>query len=346
MPPSPFPFHSLPRLRSAEVVAGNAAVAWLGAISSTEEVGGLEVLGVRLGGWRVVEVGKRPLDSSAAMVWIEREGARALVALPGEVVRQLARRLLASPPDLAAPRPLTSAEQAVAAMLVATALARLAPRVSAEPWQPFPELRAALAATEQRVASWPCVAVQGEMNGHERALHVWVPPQLAHRRPARGRALPSWCGELSAPLPVVVAAAPMEPAALDRLAVRDVIVVEAPPSGAELRVGRGAFGLRVAPGEAHAVIESGYLRRVPLSDPPPDPSGALADDVTVELTVTLGTTALSLRQLAELSAGQVISLGRPLHGPFELHARGRLIGSGELVDVDGALGVRVASLLP
>lgn len=347
---SPFPFHTLPRLSAADVAVRNAAVAWLGARSSSsiegagEAAGGLDVLGLKAHGWRVAHAGKRELDSSAAMVWLERDGWRALLALPGEVVRRLARRLLSSPADLAAPRPLTSAEQGVAAMLAAAALAKVAPRLQVAPWQPFPELRAALAATEQRIAGWPCLAVTATVDDRPHALHLWIPPQLAHVRPARagGVRLPRWCAPFLVELPVVVAAAPMRPAQLAQLRVRDVIVVAPVVSGAELRAGRGAFALRALTGQPQAVIESSYLRRVQS----PAASDALAEDVTVELTVTLGTLSLSLLQLSELSVGQVISLGRPLHGPFELRARGQVIGSGELVEVEGSLGVRVASLAP
>ena len=42
--------------------------------------------------------------------------------------------------------------------------------------------------------------------------------------------------------------------------------------------------------------------------------------------------------------GQIIGLGRPLAGPFELRAAGRAVGRGELVDVDGELAVRIVSL--
>ncbi|MDB4955119.1 MAG: hypothetical protein JWO36_2688, partial [Myxococcales bacterium] len=34
----------------------------------------------------------------------------------------------------------------------------------------------------------------------------------------------------------------------------------------------------------------------------------------------------------------------PLAGPFELRAAGKILGKGELVDVDGELGVRIVSL--
>jgi flagellar motor switch protein FliN len=71
---------------------------------------------------------------------------------------------------------------------------------------------------------------------------------------------------------------------------------------------------------------------------------SLPDDAHVELTVALGTTQMSLRQVLDLAVGQVVQLNRPLAGPFELRAAGRVVGRGELVDVDGELGVRIVSI--
>jgi type III secretion protein Q len=83
-----------------------------------------------------------------------------------------------------------------------------------------------------------------------------------------------------------------------------------------------------------ATVTTGYVRH----------EMALPDDAHLELTVQLGTTSLSLRQLAELAVGQIVPLGRPLAGPYEIHAAGRLVGQGELVDIDGELGVRIVAL--
>jgi flagellar motor switch/type III secretory pathway protein FliN len=96
----------------------------------------------------------------------------------------------------------------------------------------------------------------------------------------------------------------------------------------------GSVGLRAAPNAVSAAACTGYVPR----------DMSLPDDAHVELTVALGTTQLSLRQVVELAIGQIIQLGRPLAGPFELHAAGRIVGRGELVDVDGELGVRIVSL--
>jgi type III secretion protein Q len=82
-----------------------------------------------------------------------------------------------------------------------------------------------------------------------------------------------------------------------------------------------------------ATVATGYTPRVAL------------DDAHLELTVRLGGVAMTLRQLAELAVGQIVPLGRPLAGPYEICAGGRRLGEGELVDVDGELGVRILTLV-
>jgi Type III flagellar switch regulator (C-ring) FliN C-term len=326
---TPFPFESLPRFLKSEVAMFAGAAAWLAAELALPR----EVLGVSLSLWRRAGVGRFDLDSSAALVWLVRDGVRALVSLPGDVIRELTRRLLAAPLELSAPRPLTSAEHAVAAMACASALAQAKTSVQVEPWQPFPELRTALEATARRISGWPCLTVGLQIDGRDAVLRIWVPPSIVHQRPQPR--LMGWLDSVALPVPIVVAAAPIDRQAWPRLAIRDVVVVDVVPSGAELRVGRGAIALRVALDAVHGLVESGYVRKV--MDP-------LADDLTIELTVALGTVSLSLRQISELSVGQVVSLGRPLQGPFELRVAGKVIGSGQLVDVEGGLGVQVTSL--
>lgn len=370
---APFPFETLPRLSLSGLALSNAAVAWLGAVARPALGARLRALGLEVAGWRLASVTRRTLDSSTGLVWLFRDGERALLSIPGELVRAQAARFLAGPTEISAPRTLTAAEHAVAAMLCASALtgagggpSRSASGISVETWQPFPDVRSALAAAEQRVSAWPCLELAVEiesgagpgLDGREHLVRAWIPPSLVHRRPLRRPAAP-WLEEVTAEVPLLAATAPLSAELAARLEERDVIVVE---PCAELRFGRGAVAVRFegveaaalgrfGAGAARLVIESGYRRRVPsaisasATSAAPS-SGDALDDVTAELTVTLGSVALSLRQLTELSVGQVLSLGRPLAGPFELHLGGKSIGRGELVDVEGSLGVRVVSLAP
>jgi flagellar motor switch/type III secretory pathway protein FliN len=74
-------------------------------------------------------------------------------------------------------------------------------------------------------------------------------------------------------------------------------------------------------------------------------SEELANDLDLPLAVVAGDVTLSARALLELTPGQVLSLGRTLGGPVELRAGARTLARGELVEIDGELGVRITELV-
>lgn len=67
---------------------------------------------------------------------------------------------------------------------------------------------------------------------------------------------------------------------------------------------------------------------------------ALAD-VELDVTVELGRCQLSLGEVSRLDVGSVIDLGTPAGGLLSVFANGRQIATGEVVVVDGQLGVRI-----
>ncbi len=91
------------------------------------------------------------------------------------------------------------------------------------------------------------------------------------------------------------------------------------------------------------------------SDPgdPSDPSdqslegparGDLLDRLPVTLTAILGRVELTAGAVARLAPGAVISLDQPVGDTIQLRAGSRSIGKGELVEVDGSLGVRLTEI--
>lgn len=78
-------------------------------------------------------------------------------------------------------------------------------------------------------------------------------------------------------------------------------------------------------------------------EPSPEAAGLL-DDVTVALVVELGRVSVSAADVMQLRPGQVIELSRAPGEPVDLVVDGKRIGKGELVEVDGELGVRILSL--
>ncbi|SFQ12907.1 type III secretion protein Q [Variovorax sp. OK605] len=71
---------------------------------------------------------------------------------------------------------------------------------------------------------------------------------------------------------------------------------------------------------------------------------ASLDDVPLRVSFDLGELTLSLAQLRAMQPGQVLELGHPLAGAVRIRANGALVGDGELVEVDGQLGVAVRTL--
>ncbi|NNE08560.1 MAG: hypothetical protein HKN20_08360, partial [Gemmatimonadetes bacterium] len=79
--------------------------------------------------------------------------------------------------------------------------------------------------------------------------------------------------------------------------------------------------------------------------PPPSVEGAeLAAEVPVVLRVELGSVRMTLQELSQLGSGSILELGRNPDAPVSLVVEDRRMGSGELVTVEGELGVRILSL--
>lgn len=71
----------------------------------------------------------------------------------------------------------------------------------------------------------------------------------------------------------------------------------------------------------------------------------LAPDVPVNLVAVIGKTTTNVGELIKYRIGSVIDLGRTPGETVDLVANGRLIGRGELVEMEGKLGVRILKLV-
>ncbi|WP_337191390.1 flagellar motor switch protein FliN [Nocardioides flavescens] len=121
-----------------------------------------------------------------------------------------------------------------------------------------------------------------------------------------------------------------------------------PAAPAGQPTGQGATPLAAAP-EPAAVAAP-----VP---PLPSPSAAVArpagpsrgiemlHGVDMEVTVELGRTRMTVRELLSLSPGQVLELDRAAGSPADLLVNGRLIARGEVVVVDEDFGLRVTEIV-
>jgi type III secretion protein Q len=312
---SPFPFARVRKLRARDAAIESVVARWIAARPLGARVAALaggpvtaRLLGVRA---------EHGFDPHAARAEVRIGGLVLELLAASRPVRALAQRLLGGPVELDAPRPLTAVEHAIWALAIAAAIEDTG--VAAEVWP-----------CSDRAAPASAFAVEllVDVAGAPLTVVALCPPDLVVRVPP-ARPVPGW----SFDLPVVVGACLLPRETVSQLQPRDVVTIEPRLS---LVIGGGWIGLSASPNAVEATLVTGYVpRHMPA---------AIADVAQLELTVQLGTTRLSVRQLAELAPGQVIALGRPLAGPFEIHAGGRLVGAGELVDIDGEVGVRIVSL--
>lgn len=92
--------------------------------------------------------------------------------------------------------------------------------------------------------------------------------------------------------------------------------------------------------------------KAPKASPPKAPAAPVKQevaqmtaDVPVQLVAVIGRTTVSVKDLMNYQMGQVIDLGRPPAETVDLVASGKLFARGELVDIEGKLGVRIVKLV-
>ncbi len=85
------------------------------------------------------------------------------------------------------------------------------------------------------------------------------------------------------------------------------------------------------------------------ADPGPDTgaeAGIDVDGLPVRLVFVAGETEVAVRDLQRLAPGYVFDLRQPVDRHVEVRANGRTVARGELVEVDGRVGVRVLECTP
>lgn len=70
------------------------------------------------------------------------------------------------------------------------------------------------------------------------------------------------------------------------------------------------------------------------------------DEIPVQVSFDLGEIQLSLAEVAALRPGQAITLAHPPAGSVRIRANGALIGLGDLVEIDGQMGVCISHIHP
>lgn len=76
-----------------------------------------------------------------------------------------------------------------------------------------------------------------------------------------------------------------------------------------------------------------------------DRMSGLAADVPVQVVAVLGKRSFNMQELMNFHVGQVVDLYRPANETVDLVVGGKLIAKGELVSIDGKLGVKILKLI-
>jgi flagellar motor switch/type III secretory pathway protein FliN len=136
-----------------------------------------------------------------------------------------------------------------------------------------------------------------------------------------------------------------------RVGAGDNVLVVGASRSAESSESSEEFALRllveeVSASEARGGADAGRLRMEDESELTEE-SGAeagLLDNLLLTVRVELPARRISLEELTRLRAGQILELDCRATDPVELVADGRRVATGELVDIEGRLGVRVTRL--
>ena len=167
-------------------------------------------------------------------------------------------------------------------------------------------------------------------------------------------------GELPIALPMVIGSSLAE-----RAALADFVPGNAwfPGPGLWLdEAGAGAVAL-AAPGHDYGVsatlsrdgkivLRGGSVQLLPdageLMSDPEKPEASLTDavlDSPIVVRIEVGAVSMSAREWAELAPGDIIESGRRIAEPVVLRVAGREVARGELINLEGELGVRIRELV-
>lgn len=164
-------------------------------------------------------------------------------------------------------------------------------------------------------------------------------------------------GPLELQLPLVVASVVLDRQELLGLALGGALLAAESPGVDARGVGRGIlvppYGERGVAVELRAdgrlvVGETTQARlsveREKTSDKQADTLTDVLLDTPVVVRVELGAVSMTAREWAELAPGDVIETAQRIAEPVLLRVAGREVGRGELVNVDGQVGVRIQKL--
>lgn len=156
-----------------------------------------------------------------------------------------------------------------------------------------------------------------------------------------------------APEPAPAQAAPAPQPAAPQYAAPPQPQYAAPPQQPQYTAPpMGAQPVYAPPAYANNVVSSGVpvqnAQFAPLTNEPVEVNAAnisLIQDVPLQVTVELGRTKKSIREILEFSTGSIIELDKLAGEPVDIHVNGQLTAKGEVVVIDENFGVRITEIV-
>lgn len=154
------------------------------------------------------------------------------------------------------------------------------------------------------------------------------------------------------PAPVAAAAPAPQPAAPQYAAPPQPQYAAPPQQPQYTAPPMGAQPVYAPPAYANNVVSSGVpvqnAQFAPLTNEPVEVNAAnisLIQDVPLQVTVELGRTKKSIREILEFSTGSIIELDKLAGEPVDIHVNGQLTAKGEVVVIDENFGVRITEIV-
>lgn len=112
---------------------------------------------------------------------------------------------------------------------------------------------------------------------------------------------------------------------------------------AQVEPSSAADGQAALPAAPTLTVIQAWNSLMPSEEPSSQSTASLAG-VPIRMSFDLGEVSMTVAEARALQPGQAISLARPLAGVVRIRANGALVGEGDLVEIDGQLGVSIRTL--
>ena len=133
---------------------------------------------------------------------------------------------------------------------------------------------------------------------------------------------------------------------LKQLEPSDILIMETSDEKDQvfLRLGSGEYFYATIKSD-QLILDSGVQKMTDDSnDHASDEAVASIEEIPVRLTFDLGELVMPFKEVQSLTQGSTVDLNTPITHAVTIRSLNRVIGTGELVDIEGHMGVRIVKL--